>query len=184
MRVKPGSFEGLDDPMSYNGGAHFMGLFKVGIPVSGTAKEENASGRSVTFIAITIVAVLAAFGLFAHLLGNYESVLPFQNDIAIGMTQSEVFEAKAVAKEIRKNGGGLEEVSSSVYKIEDMKSLQMQFDVYLKFDADNRLCGLEYVSEYTADVKEAAKDIAAVAGSLNMSAIKIKDGSEVLVSKN
>ncbi len=184
MRIKPGSFEGLDDPMSYNGGAHFMGLFKVGIPVSGTEKEEKASGRSVTFIVITLVAVLAAFGILAHFLGSYGDVLPFQEDITIGMTQFEVFKSKDVAKLIRKNGGSLEEVSSGVYKIENVKSMRMQFDVYLKFDANNRLCGLEYVSEYTADAKKAAKDIADLTESLNMAAVKVADGTEVLASKS
>lgn len=173
MWLKPKAFEGLDDPMSYNGGAHFMGLFKVGMPISGTAKGEKASGRSMAIGAIAVIAILVVLGLVAHFMIGYNGSLPLLDEISIGMGKSHVLEIKGVAKRVKTNGGELKEVSAGVYLLEDMKFRNTVFDVYLHFDGNEYLQRLEYVAEYDTDTYAAARSIACLADALHIDTLKV-----------
>lgn len=175
MWLRPKAFEGLDDPMSYNGGAHFMGLFKVGMSVPGTAKEQKTSGRTMAIAATALILVLVAFGLLAHFMIGYNGTLPLQDDISIGMEKSYILGIEDVAKQVKSNGGELKEVSSGVFLLEGMKFKDTVFDVYLHFDSKNYLQRMEYVAEYDTDTYAAARAIAGIADELRIDTLRVDD---------
>lgn len=175
MWFKPKNFEGLDDPMSYNGGAHFMGLFKVGMPVPGEVKGEKASGRTMAIAAIVVIAIFVVFGLFAHFLIGYNATLPLMDDISIGMEKSYVLKTKDIAKQVKANGGELKEVSVGVFLLEDVKFKDTVFDIYLHFDSNEHLQRFEYVAEYDTDTYAAARAIAGLADALLIDNLQVDD---------